>query len=342
MGQVVRWGILGAAGIAGGQFVPAVRAAGRSELWTVAARDPARARAFAAEHGAHRHHERYEDVLADPEVDAVYVALPNALHAEWTVAAARAGKPVVCEKPFAISAQEAVAVLGACRLAGVPCWENFVYRHHPQTARVQAWLNAGAIGQLRTVHASFHFTLRQPRRAIDIRMSAALAGGALMDVGCYPVSWLRTCFGEEPVSASAVARVDPEHAVDTQMVGLLQFPGHRAGTFSCSFDAPGSPLTRLTGTEGEIEVSQPFHPRGSSATLTLRPSRGAPEVLSLALDEPPFTAFVRHVQECLLDGQSPRLTAEDAVGNMAAIDALQASAAAQGATRPVLRFSPEG
>jgi predicted dehydrogenase len=331
----VRWGILGAANIAAWQFIPAVRASRRGALVAVAARDAARAREFAARHGIPRAHAGYEALLADPEVDAVYIALPNALHAAWTEAAARAGKHVFCEKPFAANAPEAARAVAACEAAGVLCMEAFVYRYHPQTQRLERWLREGAIGTVRTVHAAFHFVLGGERRRTDIRMQAALAGGALMDVGCYAVNWLRLVFGEEPQQATAVAVWDPERGVDTQLVGMLHFSGGRAGTLSCGFDMPGTVATRVVGTEGEIVVSQPYHPRGQEATVALRRLGQAEEVYRDARDEPPFLAAVEHFHDCLLDGRPPRLTARDAIGNMAAIDALLRSARAGGATRPV-------
>ena len=331
----VRWGILGAANIASWQFIPAVKASRRGLLQAVAARDPQRAQSFGDQHGIPRVHADYAALLRDPEIDAVYIGLPNSLHAEWTAAAARAGKHVVCEKPFAANAPQALEALQACERAGVLHMEAFVYRCHPQTLRVEEWLRSGAIGAVRTVHASFHFVMSGPRRKTDIRMNAALAGGSLMDVGCYPVSWLRFVFDEEPAAATAVAVWDPEQGVDSQLVGMLHFSGGRAGTLSCGFDTPASLATRIVGTGGEIVVSQPYHPRGEGATVALHRIGQAAEVHHDAKDEPPFLAAVEHFHDCVLDGVQPMLTARDAIGNMAAIDALYRSARAGGTAQAV-------
>lgn len=330
MPDAVRWGILGAANIASWQFTPAVRASRRGILAAAGARELPRAEAFAAANGVARAVQGYEAVLADPEIDAVYIGLPNALHAEWTIAAARAGKHVLCEKPWAANAAEGLAAVEACERAGVVHCEAFVYRCHPQTARLRDLIASGAIGEVRGAQGSFHFVMPPERRRVDIRMRADLAGGALMDVGCYPVSWLRLVFGAEPEAATAAAVW--ERGVDSHLTGMLHFPGGRAGTLSGSFDCPGSLEARVTGTGGEIVVSQPYHPRGPGATVTLRRNRATEEVFADAADEPPFLAAVEHIHDRILDGAPPLLQGRDALGNMAAIDALLASARGGGQT----------
>jgi xylose dehydrogenase (NAD/NADP) len=328
----VRWGLIGAARIAASQFIPAVRASRRGEVRAVAARDPDRARAFAAEHAIPVVHRSYEDLLADPDVDAVYVATPNRLHAEWTIRAAAHGKHVFCEKPFASDAEEALRAVEACERAGVVHVEAFVYRYHPQTLRVRSWLAQGAIGEVRTVHAGFAFVLPEAERDRNIRTNAALAGGSLMDVGCYAVSWLRFVFGEEPEAATARAVWDVRRGVETTCTGMLHFSRDRAGTLYSSFDTPGTVATRVVGTDGEIVVTQPYHPRGPEATVTLAIRGRPPETHQLAPDAPTFLPAVEAFHEAVLDGRPLEPTARDAVGNMAAIDALLASARAGGQT----------
>lgn len=333
--EFVRWGLLGTASIARGQFIPAVRASQRGVIAAVAARDRVRAEAFAAEHGIPVAHEGYAALLADPGVDAVYIALPNSLHAPWMIAAAEAGKHVFCEKPLATSAEEALAAVRACEQAGVVHFEAFVYRYHPQTRRVERWLRQGAVGEVRSVHAAFQFVLPEAARDTNIRTSRPLAGGSLMDVGCYCVSWLRFTFGEEPQAATARSVWDWARGVETHTVGMLHFSGERAGTLASSFDVPGTVATRIAGTGGEIVVSQPYHPRGEGATVSLhRPGR-EPEVHRDAPDQPTFLPAVEHFHGCVLDGATPLLTARDAVGNMAALDALRRSARSGGRTEPV-------
>ncbi len=335
MADRVRWGILSAATIAASQFIPAVRASRRGVLEAVAARELPRAEAFARGNGIRRALAGYAELIADPEVDAVYIPLPNALHAEWTIAAARAGKHVLCEKPLASDAVEAAQAVAACERAGVVHFESFVYRYHPQTLRIARWLREGSIGEVRNVHAAFHFRMRDERRTGDIRMSVPLAGGALMDVGCYPISWLRFAFGEEPTAATAQAVFAKDGGVDTHVVGMLHFRHGRAGTFSGSFDSQTTPQARIVGTGGEIVVAQPYHPRGPGATVTLHRSGQPAEEHCDTADEPSFLAALEHFHACVLDGAQPVLTSRDAIGNMAAIDAVRRSALAGGVTEPV-------
>jgi xylose dehydrogenase (NAD/NADP) len=337
LAERVRWGILGTAAIAENQFIPAVRASRRGEVVAVAARDGARAAAYARRHGIPKAVAGYAELLADPDIDAVYIPLPNALHAQWTQAAAAAGKHVICEKPLAANAAEAAAAVAACTQAGVALFECFVYHYHPQTLRIAGWLREGAIGEVRTVHANFHFVLAAERRRQDIRMSAPLAGGAMMDLGCYPVSWLRFAFGTEPLAAAAQAVWDPQAGVDTQMVGMLTFPGGRAGTFDCSFDCEHVLETTIVGTAGRIVVAQPFHPRGSGATVRLL-RRGQPEEFHVdARDEPAFLPAVEGFHDTVLDGAPLRVPPRDGIDNLAVLDAVRASAHGGGVLQPVLR-----
>ncbi len=331
----MRWGILGAATIAGNQFIPAVRAAGGGEVVALASRDAERGDAFARKHGIPQVHRGYTDLLASREVDAVYIALPNSLHATWTVAAARAGKHVFCEKPLAGNASAAREAAAACDAAAVVAMEAFVFRCHPQTLRLQAWLREGVIGTVRTAHAAFHFLLPPERRPDNIRMRADLAGGALLDVGCYPVSWIRLAFGMEPAAATARAVWDRASGVDTQLVGLLHFDAGRAATLSCGFDARSGVEARIVGTAGELIVSQPYHPRGPGATITLRRSGHPDETHTDATDEPSFTAAVRHFQSRVRNGVPALVGVHDGVRNMEALDALRRSALDDGSTVPV-------
>ncbi len=331
----MRWGILGAAAIAERQFIPAVRAAGGGELVALASRDAERGDAFARRHAIARVYRSYAELLAAPQVDAVYIPLPNSLHAAWTEAAARAGKHVLCEKPLAGNAAAAREAAAACEAAGVVAMEAFVFRCHPQTLRLQGWLRDGAIGAVRTAHAAFHFLLPGARRSDNIRMRADLEGGALLDVGCYPVSWLRLVFGLEPIAASARAVWDRTGGVDTQLVGMLHFDAGRAATLSCGFDAPGGLEARILGSAGEIIVTQPYHPRGPGATITLRRPGQPDEVQSDAVDEPSFTAAVRHFQARIQGDASPLVDIQDGVRNMESLDALRRSAMDDGSTVPV-------
>ena len=191
----LRWGILGTARI-NRMLIPPLKASPDNRLVAVASRELARGEEYAREWGIGRVHGSYEALLADPEIDAVYIPLPNHLHAEWTIKAARAGKHVLCEKPLALTVADVDAMVSACREAGVVLAEAFMYRHHPQTLKVKQLLDEGAIGTLRYLRGAFTFELSRPN---DVRLRPEWGGGCLWDVGCYPVSFARHLVGQEPL-----------------------------------------------------------------------------------------------------------------------------------------------
>src|SRR5437588_3784888 len=222
----LRIGIMGTARIARTLFIPGVRASELGEVRAVASRGAQRAQAMGSELEIPRAHASYEALLDDPEVDAVYIPLPNSLHPEWTIAAARAGKHVLCEKPVASRAEDAQRMARACRDAGVILMEAFMWRHHPQHARVRELLNDGAIGEPSFVRASFGYVINPAREAggLNVRLDEALEGGSLMDVGCYSVNVSRWAFSSEPVAVAAQQRIDPKYGVEVSFGGVLRFP----------------------------------------------------------------------------------------------------------------------
>jgi len=320
----LRWGVLSTARIARQRFIPGVQASQSGEVVAIASREAGRAAHAAAELGIPRWYGSYEALLADPEVEAVYIPLPNALHAEWTVRAAAAGKHVLCEKPAARRVADAERMAAACRRAGVLLMEAFMYRHHPQHARVQALLAAGTIGEPRLVRASFCFAMSPERRAGgDIRLSRALDGGALMDVGCYAVNAARLLFGAEPLEASAQQTVDPACGVDTTFAGLLRFPGDRLALIDGSFDVGSGQRYEVAGPQGTILVERAFLPPvgPTTITITVGGERRQEQLVGgdqYALEADHFAASVR----------TGRLLppAEDGLGNTRALAALYAAA----------------
>jgi predicted dehydrogenase len=327
-GMVVRWGVMGTAGIARRNFLPAVREAG-GEAAAVAGRDAERTAKWARDNGIGRAVVGYQSLIDDPGLDALYIPLPNALHAEWTIRALRAGKPVLCEKPLAGTLAEAEQVLAVARETGVPLWEAFVFPFHDQMNRVTALLAAGVIGELLEIQSCFHFAMTHPEG--NIRMSAALAGGALNDVGCYPVRLARDLFGAEHTSAWAAASYDPG-GVDVATWGCLGFPGGRRLLLSCGFQQAQDTFSRLMGTAGQINLTNPFHPtrqdrfevcvEGSEAAV--HPAAGP--------NEHSFTPAVSHIQAVVSGQEEPRLLAVDtSLGSARALHDLAGSAAAHAA-----------
>ena len=313
----MRWGILGAARI-NRSIIPALRAADGHVLAAVASRDADKATAYAAEWEIPRAYGGYDALLADSGIDAVYIPLPNHLHAEWTVRAAEAGKHVLCEKPLALSVDEVDRIAAAAAAAHVHVAEAFMYRHHPQTHAVRELVSGGAIGTLRFVRACFSFTLDRPG---DVRFDPAKGGGALWDVGCYPVSYARTIAGVEPETVQATTVMGPT-GVDMSVGALLRFPGNVVALADASFAAPFRTEVELVGSGGTIRVARPFKPGEHEAVLLIR----GDETLEHAVASAPlyvlqFEDFGRAAR----GDAAPVVTLADSRRNTAALVAVLAS-----------------
>ena len=318
----VRWGIIGTARIARKAFVPAVAAAG-GVVTTVAGRELARASQYAAETGIGRAVQGYQTLVDDPDVDALYVPLPNALHAEWTTRALRAGKPVLCEKPLCGSLAETEQVLAVARETGTPLWEAFVFPFHEQMAKVRGLLADGAIGELREIQSNFHFVLDRPD---DFRLRRDMAGGALNDVGCYPVRLAVELFTGELESAWATATLGGD-GVEVDLQGSVGYSGHQRLTLSCGFLRSDDRFTRLLGTTGQIHITDPFHP-GPDDSFTLFEAGKEPLGYASTDEVPSFTAAIRHIQRVVRGQEEPRhLAVDNSLPTARALDALREAAA---------------
>ncbi len=246
--RVCRWGVLSTANIAVRKVIPGIQRADRCEVVAIASRDPERASRFATAHGIARAHGSYEALLSDPDVDAVYIPLPNHLHAEWTVEAAHAGKHVLCEKPLAMDGVEATRMVEACNSHGVRLMEAFMYRLHPSWEGVRQLIASGRIGELRSVQSWFSYFNDDPS---NIRNIAEAGGGALYDIGCYSVNASRMLFGGEPVRVEASMTRDPETGVDVTTSAILEFE-RGVATFTCSTRAEPDQRVHIYGTSGRI------------------------------------------------------------------------------------------
>lgn len=315
----VRWGILGCANIARTAFLPGVKASGNGVVGAIASRDEDRAKSWVDEHDIARAHGSYEALLTDAEVDAVYIPLPNSLHAEWIAKAAAAGKHIFCEKPLTADGSEAVKAVAKAARHDVLLFEAFVYRYQPQTALVRKLIDEGRIGRLKTAHARFHYNLRE--RVSNVRMKAELAGGALMDVGCYCIDWARWLMGEPE---GAFGRGTFEKNLDTTCQGLLDFEDGRTVSFSVSMDCVGGQGATIYGSDGEIELNLPWHPRGEQAVATVR-AGGQEEVHRVSADIPPFTPAIEAFGEAVLQGSRLSVGPDEGLRNMRVIDAVRRS-----------------
>jgi len=318
----IRWGILGTAGIARSAFLPALAEAGDGRAVVVGSRDAERAERWAAEHGVERGVGSYAEVLEDPSVEAVYIPLPNGLHAEWTIAALDAGKVVFCEKPMCATPGETARVLAAGQ--GKLLWEAFVFPFHDQIETVHALIAEGAIGDVREITSRFHFAMDDPD---DIRMFASLAGGSVQDVGCYPIRLARLVFGGEPLVDRAIADAVWVGGVDVELWGALTFHDDRRLVFSCGFRGDDDTSTTISGTTGTIRMSNPFHPDVDD-TMTLSREGGVLQTWpGSPSGERSFTPAIRHIHRAMRGLEAPRhLAIDEAMGNAEAIDAVLAAA----------------
>jgi len=256
-GRQLRWGVLGVAKI-NNRLKPAFHASRTVKPQAIASRSLERSREAAADFGFESAYGSYEELLADSSVDAVYIPLPNSLHAHWTMKAAAAGKQVLCEKPLCPTAAAARDVVAYCKSAGVRLMDGFMWPHHPRTQRIRTMLDDGAIGEVRRVTGAFTF-LMEPLSADNIRLRPELGGGSLLDVGCYPVFGIRWAFGAEPVRAFARARL--VNGVDVELTGQLAFADSRTASFDCAFTLPFRGWLEIVGTRGVIRIPEMWLPR---------------------------------------------------------------------------------
>jgi len=301
----VRWGIIGTANIARAVFLPGLRQAG-GEASAVAGREAGRAEKFASDNGIGRSVVGYQTLIDDPDIDALYIPLPNALHAEWTIRALEAGKPVLCEKPLCGVLPDTERVLATARRTQTLLWEAFSFPFHAQLAELKRLVADGAIGELVEIKSNFHFMVRSQA---NIRLSRELQGGALLDVGCYPVRLAQELFGPARESAWARARAGGD-GVDVDTWGVLGYPGGRRLMFSCGFGRSYDTFTTLEGTGGQIHVTNPFHPGPDDSYQVIRPGSDQGPVPA-APDELSFTPLTGHIDAVLRGEQEPRRLAID-------------------------------
>jgi predicted dehydrogenase len=317
----LRWGILGAGGVAR-KFARDLGSRGM-DIRSVASRDGGRASAFAADMGIPQSHASYLALLENPDVDAIYVALPNHMHAEWSIRAARAGKHVLCEKPAALDEAECESVLNAVAKAGVFYMEGFMYRCHPIWGMVAALIEDGRIGEVRSLRASFCYDMGL--KPENIRQRRDVAGGALTDVGCYCLSFARMIAKAEPGRLSAVSIIG-ETGVDDRTSADLVFPDGATAAFECALRDARPHAAIIQGDRGRLEIPAPWHPPADNAEVILYPSDGEPESYRTGDGLPLFAREALDVSENLRLKQSPSMTWEDSLGQARALEKLRKSA----------------
>jgi len=322
----VRWGVLGAAKIAIEKVVPGMQKGELCDVVAIASRNPDKAERAAERLGLRKAYGSYEALLADPDIDAIYNPLPNHLHVPWSIRAAEAGKHVLCEKPIALSANEAETLIVARDAAGVKMGEAFMARTHPQWLRARDLVRQGRIGELRAINCTFSYFNIDPN---NIRNKADIGGGALMDIGCYPITLSRMIFGSEPIRVMGAIQRDPEMKTDRLTSAVLEYPtGHCV--FTCSTQLVPYQRVQILGTTGRIEIEIPFNaPPDTPVRMLLDDGKnlyGANiQVEEFAVCDQYMIQGDLFSRAILEDGDVP-VSIEDAVHNMKVIDAVFRSA----------------
>jgi len=318
----VRWGVLGAAKIATNKVIPAMQRARHCEVVAIASRDEGRAQEAAGRLGIPRAFGTYEALLEDPDVDAVYIPLPNHLHVPWTTRAAEAGKHVLCEKPIALHAAEARSLLAVRDRTGVRIQEAFMIRSHPQWQRAKALADSGELGDMRAISGFFSYYNDD---STNVRNVSAFGGGGLLDIGCYLVHTARFIFGAEPSRVAGAVDLDPRYGVDRLASMILDFDGRQAiGT--CGTQLQHYQRIQIVGTKGRVEIEIPFNaPPDRACRLLLDRTGGLSgsgvEVLEFDICNQ-FTLQAESFAAAILDSRPQPTPLEDAVANMACIDAI--------------------
>lgn len=320
MTEPLRFGVLGAAHIAPKALIEPISKIESATVTRVAARDRGRAVAFATTHGIPNVSDTYEDVIAADDVDVVYIPLPMNLHAKWAIAALRAGKHVFCEKSSASNAAESAQMVEVAKETGQILGEAFHHWYHPMFQRILAVIQSGAIGSVTRAEGYFNIEIGQP----DIRWNYATAGGSLMDLGCYPTTWVRHCVGEEPTVTSAEAVVGPDENVDASIVADFTFPSGATGHVESSMISTDHDIRlEVIGTTGSITAINPLAPQsGNMLTIGNQHGETSGEINAGVTYDHMCRAFVDHVQL----GTPFPTSGEDSIANMRAIDAIYEAA----------------
>jgi len=327
-GTKLRWGVIGTANIGRRAVNPAIQASANGDLVAIASRDHITALEFAERSGIPKSYGHYQDLLEDAEIDAVYIPLPNSLHGEWAIHAAKAGKHVLCEKPLGMTESECREMSAAAEAHGVKLMEAFMYRFHPRTQRVLAMVRDGVIGELKMIHSTFTFHLSDPD---NIRLRPGFGGGSLMDVGCYCINLSRTVAGSEPVEVQAFASWAAT-GVDNMMVGNLRFSDGLLASFECGLNTKRRESYEIGGTDACLRVADAFLPgKDDVAIEELRD--GEEPILHTVAGVDEYQCMVEHFADCVLNDGDPLYSAGEAARNMRVIEALYESLLNDG--RPV-------
>ncbi len=326
MPKKVRWGILSTASIGVRKVIPAMQKGEWSEVTAIASRDLVKAKETARSLGIPRAYGSYEELLADPQIEAIYNPLPNQMHVPWSIKAAEAGKHVLCEKPLSLTVAEAKTLVEARNRTGVKIGEAFMVRTHPQWLRTRELVESGRIGSLRSITGFFSYFNVDPA---NIRNISEYGGGALMDVGCYPITMSRFVFGEEPTRVLGLIGRDPVMQVDRLTSAILDFPSGQS-IFTCSTQLVPHQRMQFFGTKGRIEIEIPFNaPKDRPCRIFIDDGR---DVFGSGITTETFPVCDQYTiqgdvfSRAVREGSEVPVTLEDGIKNMAVIEAIFRSA----------------
>ncbi len=324
--DALRWGILGTASIAQRCVIPAIRNTEHSKIVAIASRSLEHAQEVAEDFGIPRAYGSYQALLNDPNVQAVYIPLPNHMHKEWTIKAARAGKHILCEKPLALDETECREMIDACAKHNVKLMEAVMYRYHPQTLRVKELVDKGAVGEPRLVRTTFSFPMAALDRDDDYRWQAGNGGGCIYDVGGYCISIARTLFEDEPTSVVATLTEHPEHpGVDAQLHAILSFPGDRTAVMDCSFLLDDRQEYEIAGLDGRVIARDAFNTWGPFP-VAIELQRRETTITETIPGIDRFELELDHFYRCVTEDIQPMTDGNEGLRNIRVLQALLKSA----------------
>ena len=316
----IRWGLLSTAHI-NNKLIPAIRNSNYGELVAVASRDEKKARSYARQWKIPQVFGDYEALLASDKIDVVYMGLPNHLHAEWMIKAMRAGKHVLCEKPFVLSVEEMDEVIKVKQETGMKILEGFMYRYHPQTQQVMELVGSGVLGEINVVHGTFQFKLND---ATNIRWNPKYGGGALWDVGLYPMSYIQLVMGEPPMEVFGQMRLS-ESGVDELFLGQMKYSGNRLAQIRCGFSMPYTTSMVIMGTKGRLEIQRPFNEISETNRFLHVDESGKEHWIKF----PKFDLYTGEVDDlslAIMEDREPILTLEETRNHVRTLNTLYQSA----------------
>lgn len=320
--ELVRFGILSAANIGVHAVAPAIQSSANGKLLAVGSRDTQHATEVYSFAPSVRIYNSYQAIIDDPDIEAVYIPLPNSLHTEWTIKALQAGKHVLCEKPLAVTREEGEEMVDVARTQNVLLMEAFMYRFHPQIVWAIEQVQAGLLGPVRLVRASFSFDIRSHPE--NIRLQPDLAGGSLMDVGCFSVNLFRAIYGHAPLSVAARVYVPSPTSVDLATNAVLDYGDGRFGILDSSLGLPSRQSAEIIGESGILTIPVPFTPGSYDMTVFVTKNGKMTEQNFSGVDQ--YKLEVEHFAQCIRSGQDPRLSLSETLENVSTIEAIYEAA----------------